>query len=657
MGKAKFYIMFLWLCLLTQGVGAQGLQEADALFAQYKSLSSNGTKENAETYDLILSSYKGYAGVVKQLEPATSEYVRVKSTLLEIFPKLCEAAYFYADLQNHEKALGFAQAYIELSLLNVMNSEALFARREYPMLAYFAAMNTYFKKDYETSILYFQSYLTTKDDQNRESAFENLTRVYYDLKRFDDVKFIAEKTLQRYPNNWNVASMGVDASTITRDDIRLPFFLEHALAIEPNKIELHVIQAQLREREKRYAEAYKMYEEIGKSMPDNADVYCHLAFNAYNAGTQLLDNVKGKKSKKEVAEAKQKAKEYFSKGVPYFKDILNNDPYAYNIAHALAMCYNVMGESTNLRQANQTLVSLRGKAVQPGDAPKLVASYKPSRNVNPVEMEAGSVESTSDIDQDIPMLGIKNANTYVVAIGNEKYKHKSQVSFAHNDANSIQEYCCQMFGVPRQNVHLRKDATLSEIKEEVRFLKEITKNSPDTYDIIFYYAGHGIPNTETGGAYLLPTDATGTDFESCYSLDKLYSEFDEMQAKRVVVLLDACFSGATRTGDMLEDARFVEYDAEEGDIKGHTIVFSAAQGTQTALPYDDNQHGFFTYFLLKHLRESKGNISFERLGKLVTKDVAKSALTFKNKKQEPKLRSSDESDPSWKEELLFNVNE
>lgn len=657
MGKATFYIIFMVLSLSALKLKAQELQEADALFTQYKTLSTNGMQENAETYELILQAYKNYAGVVKQLDPSTSEYIRVKSTLLEIFPKLCEAAYFYADLQNHEKALSYAQAYIELSLLNVMNNESLFARREYPMLAYFAAMNTYFKKDYETSILYFQAYLTTKDDQNRESAFENLTRVYYDLKRFDDVKFIAEKTLQRYPNNWNVTSMGVDASTITRDDMRLPFFLECALAIQPNKIELHVIQAQLREREKRYAEAYKMYEEIGKSMPDNVDVYCHLAFNAYNAGTQLLENVKGKKNKKEVATAKLEAKNFFAKGVPYFKDILSNDPYAYNIAHALAMCYNIMGEGTNLKQANQTLVSLRGKIVQPGDAPKLVASYKPSRNVNPVEVEEGGTESTSDIDQDIPMLGIKNPNTYVVAIGNEKYKHKSLVSFAHNDAYSVQEYCCQMFGVPRQNVHLRKDATLSEIKEEVHFLKEITKNSPDTYDIIFYYAGHGIPNTETGGAYLLPTDATGTDFESCYSLDKLYSEFDEMQAKRVVVLLDACFSGATRTGDMLEDARFVEYDAEEGELNGHTIVFSAAQGTQTALPYDDNQHGFFTYFLLKHLRENKGKISFDKLGKLVTKDVAKNALIFKNKKQVPKLRSSDKNNPSWKEEMLFNVIE
>ena len=40
-------------------------------------------------------------------------------------------------------------------------------------------------------------------------------------------------------------------------------------------------------------------------------------------------------------------------------------------------------------------------------------------------------------------------------------------------------------------------------------------------DLIFYYAGHGMPDEATKDAYLLPVDGDATMSASCYSLGKL----------------------------------------------------------------------------------------------------------------------------------------
>jgi hypothetical protein len=36
--------------------------------------------------------------------------------------------------------------------------------------------------------------------------------------------------------------------------------------------------------------------------------------------------------------------------------------------------------------------------------------------------------------------------------------------------------------------------------------------------------------------------------------------------------------------------------------QGNMVVFSAAQGDETAYPNNDEKHGMFTYFLLKKLQ-------------------------------------------------------
>ena len=167
-------------------------------------------------------------------------------------------------------------------------------------------------------------------------------------------------------------------------------------------------------------------------------------------------------------------------------------------------------------------------------------------------------------------------------------------------------------------------------------------------DIIFYYAGHGIPSETDKSAYLLPVDADGIRTEVCLSTKTLYQTLSELNAKNVVVFMDACFSGAQRGEGMLASARGVALKVKADVPQGNTVVFSAASGEETAFPYKEKGHGMFTYFLLKKLQETKGDATLGEIGEYVSEEVAKQSIVINHKSQTPTIIASEQID-NWKE--------
>ena len=174
-------------------------------------------------------------------------------------------------------------------------------------------------------------------------------------------------------------------------------------------------------------------------------------------------------------------------------------------------------------------------------------------------------------------------------------------------------------------------------------------NTNDDINIIFYYAGHGIPNEETKDTYLLPVDANGRQTEACYSLKRLYKELGEMNARQTTVFIDACFSGANRGNGMLANARGVAIKPREADPQGKMVVFAAAKDNETAWPYAEKVHGLFTYFLLKKLQETKGNCTLEELQSYVKSNVSQKSSVINDKPQTPTVTSSISVGDNWKE--------
>lgn len=242
---------------------------------------------------------------------------------------------------------------------------------------------------------------------------------------------------------------------------------------------------------------------------------------------------------------------------------------------------------------------------------------------------------SSDVDIAIPELSKDNGNTFAVIIANENYEEENAVEFALNDGEIFKAYCNKVLGLPETNVHYRGDATLNNILAELDWMKQISSAFGSEAKFIFYYAGHGIPDEATGDSYLLPVDGRGNMLATGFSLKRLYEVLGGLNAKNVTVFMDACFSGAVRSGGMMVSARGVAIKAKQVAPKGNMIVLSAAQGDETAYPYKEKGHGLFTYHLLKKLQETKGNVTMGELADYITSEVKKRSIVVNGKLQTP----------------------
>lgn len=254
-----------------------------------------------------------------------------------------------------------------------------------------------------------------------------------------------------------------------------------------------------------------------------------------------------------------------------------------------------------------------------------------------------------DVDFDIPIADNVSNHTFAVIISNEKYQMEKSVQYAENDGKMFTEYCKKTLGLPEKNVHFITNATLNNIKHEIKWLQDVIAVYNGDAKVIFYYAGHGIPDEQNKSAYLLPIDGYGSDVTTGYALEDLYKALGSLPSKSVTVFLDACFSGAKRDGDMLASARGVAIKVKQNNPTGNMVVFTAAQGDETAYPYKEEGHGLFTYYLLKKLQETKGDVTLGELGDYIKTQVERQSIVTNGKLQSPSILPASSIGNGWKE--------
>lgn len=310
--------------------------------------------------------------------------------------------------------------------------------------------------------------------------------------------------------------------------------------------------------------------------------------------------------------------------------------------------YKLLEEESTHASNNITITYTTAPSIQPQETPAAPTITQTPKAEVPAAPAANKETAKADVDVNLPITNTSNENTFAVIIANEHYQDVAAVPYAGNDGTIFAEYCKQSLGLPATNIHLVKDATLNNMKREINWLKQVSDAYKGTAKIIVYYAGHGIPDEATKDAYLLPVDGFGTDITTGYSLQALYTTLGELQAKSIMVFLDACFSGSMRDGRMMASARGIAIKAKNSTPKGNMVVFSAASGDETAYPYKEKQHGLFTYYILKKLQSSKGNITLGDLQSYVRDEVAKRSIVVNGKSQTPTIAPSANIGEDWK---------
>ena len=259
-----------------------------------------------------------------------------------------------------------------------------------------------------------------------------------------------------------------------------------------------------------------------------------------------------------------------------------------------------------------------------------------------------SAKAQNSVDTKIYVNSNSDDKTFVVIISNENYKQEENVPFAKNDGEVFKIYCQKTLGIPDNHIHYAPDATLGEMNFAIYWLGNMLNAYDGEARAIVYYSGHGMPDEDGKEAYLLPVDGFSQMTEGALSTKKLYGKLKDMKSDNIIVLLDACFSGAKRDGKMLNPSRGVAIKVKEEPVGDNTVVFSAATGDETAYPFKSQKHGLFTYYVLDKMQQAGGCTTLGELSDYVTQQVRRRAVDENNGKSQTPTVIASTNNRGWR---------
>lgn len=635
-----FWSLLLVLMLAYCPAWGQTVEEADRAYKDLITMRQDTSFTKDQMYSKAMYITKIYQQHLISTPSGVEGFNKAQSMLKSLYPFIRSGAGYYSQAHQDSIAVVYAQMAVDIAMMPEMQGQGLRNSPDYPNFVYYVASRTYNAGHYEAAIKYLKEYMDVTDPSMHPRVLAYLkeaehlfSQMQKSKARFQDVNkgvpdfdVFARESIQQGMDKWK-----------QKDPYETVAEYKERVNEETAKKKQKELQDILMEE---YVQrfAHKMSITDMQLKPYDADNQSFLIGSPY--GDIVLVVPRTNNEARDFAESWSDIKVYNQNFVIANKKLAlagltfstpAGKIYNYNNQQALA--YNETQVDANF---TEDLVDYGKLVNSDGSESKAKIGVK--------EVAVG----VSDVDINIPEYKKVNDKTFAVIISNENYTLVPPVPMAGNDGNVFAQYCEKALGLPKENILLYPDATYGKM---IRAVQDI-KNIADAYNgirIIFFYAGHGIPNESTRDAFLLPIDADGGSTEVCYPLKKLYSELSAMQATSVVVFLDACFSGTTGEGKtLMASARGVALKARQEKPTGNLVVFSAASDDETAYPYTDRGHGLFTYFLLKKLQETKGNTNLGDLGDFITENVKQKSVLINHKVQTPTVSFSNDLQNSWR---------
>lgn len=196
---------------------------------------------------------------------------------------------------------------------------------------------------------------------------------------------------------------------------------------------------------------------------------------------------------------------------------------------------------------------------------------------------------------------------------------------------------------------LLTDGEATRVAIEREFQRLLAADEDDV--VVIAFSGHGSDTHE-----LVTYDADLSDLAgTCISLETVVSWFKQIPARRLLCVLDCCFSGgmgakvlhAAATPRAVDSAASL-LDQMSGDGR---LIFTASGATEEAWEHRRHGHGFLTYYLLEALQGAKEirqgeKIAVYRLLEYVTQRVIDAAAQI-GQPQHPTLRGQIDGELIW----------
>lgn len=231
----------------------------------------------------------------------------------------------------------------------------------------------------------------------------------------------------------------------------------------------------------------------------------------------------------------------------------------------------------------------------------------------------------------------EDPNKFALVIGVEKYQGAPAADHATRDARSMRAHL-KALGYPERNIVLLTDQQAGKSSLEKYLEAWLPKNTDEKSTVLFYFSGHGAPNPDDQQAYLMPWDGDPKFLENTgYPVKRLYERLNALKAKKVLVAMDACFSGAGGRSVIAKGTRPLVGKVDAGQsIAGRVNALTASAVDETTGADEEAGHGLFTYQLLKALQTRQGRASFKTLFDDLSPKV-RDAARRDNRDQTPQL--------------------
>jgi hypothetical protein len=261
-----------------------------------------------------------------------------------------------------------------------------------------------------------------------------------------------------------------------------------------------------------------------------------------------------------------------------------------------------------------------------------------------------------DVDTNIPEGQKAGRYDIAVVIGNRNYAASGSpnVEFAQRDARIMNEYLIRTLGYDPANIIYVEDAPLSKFNEifgtegdhKGKLFKWVKKGISRVF---VYYVGHGAPDLESTEAYFMPVDATPDYIKSNgYRLQTFYDNLSKVPARKMTIVLDACFSGSSEKGLLFKNISPAMVKVKK-ELRGpkNAVVITSTSVDQVSTWYPEKKHSLFTYYFLKGLQGNADinkdrKITVGEMQKYLKENVPYMAQRLSGKEQQPVVMGNEE---------------
>lgn len=268
------------------------------------------------------------------------------------------------------------------------------------------------------------------------------------------------------------------------------------------------------------------------------------------------------------------------------------------------------------------------------------------------------VNPFAGVKQTVSVLPAKLGHKYALVVGVNEFQHARGLNFAVNDATSFADLLVdpQVGRFQKTNVRrlLNSEATLAAFRTNFGEIRAVAKEEDL---VLIYIASHGSPRDSdpNGVSYVILNDTKTDTAANLYAtslqmIDLVEIMQRDLKSKRVVLILDTCFSGgATGVRSMQIHSRAAgpesDFSAAADRIEDRTAkgvaraILSASRAGEVSQEDEDTHHGFFTYFLLETLKKDHGmaplNDVFQSVHNLTAAAAGRTGLS-----QTPTMRNT-----------------